>query len=134
MLRRTAQQTLAIVGGLTVAACLVQTTYAYRTALSGTEGGPRSVPVEGSLAGRDWVDRAVADGRAVVAIVPRGPRGPLEVPTRWWDAEFWNKRVSRMYIAPGGRARRPRSRRRHFRSIETRGGSRSRIRGLPTTS
>jgi hypothetical protein len=45
----------------------------------------------------DWIDRAV-EGRNSVALVP----SPRDAPTSWWDAEFWNKSVTRLLRVDGG--------------------------------
>ena len=50
----------------------------------------------------DWIDRAV-EGRGSVAIVP----SPHDGPTSWWDAEFWNKSVTRLIRVDGGRTNSP---------------------------
>jgi hypothetical protein len=50
----------------------------------------------------DWVDRVVPSG-ADVAIVPF-PSKPsfFENADLWWDTEFWNRSVSRAYVAGNG--------------------------------
>ena len=40
---------------------------------------------------RDWIDRAVREGRSV-ALVP----SPRDAPAPWWEAELWNKDVDRL--------------------------------------
>ena len=40
---------------------------------------------------RDWIDRAVREGRSV-ALVP----SPRDAPAQWWEAELWNKDVDRV--------------------------------------
>jgi hypothetical protein len=47
---------------------------------------------------RDWIDRAVPGGRSV-ALVP----SPLDSPTQWWEAEFWNRDVDRVLRVDHGR-------------------------------
>jgi hypothetical protein len=46
----------------------------------------------------DWIDQAVA-GRHRVALVP----SPHDAPTSWWDAEYWNKKTTRLLRVDGGR-------------------------------
>jgi len=46
---------------------------------------------------RDWIDRAVPDGRSV-ALVPGGQHGP----TAWWETELWNRQVARVLRVGGG--------------------------------
>jgi hypothetical protein len=46
----------------------------------------------------DWIDQAVA-GRHRVALVP----SPHDAPTSWWDAEYWNKKVTGLLRVDGGR-------------------------------
>ena len=87
---------MAVVGGLVALACFVQTDYKYRTALTGTAGGPAQIR-RGGFAGRNWVDEALGDEDAIVALLPK-PQPAFTLPRRWWDAEFWNKRIRRMYV------------------------------------
>lgn len=98
--RKTPRYALAVIGGLVALACFVQTVYTYRTALGGTAGGPAQIPTRGGFEGRNWVDEALDghDRDAVVALLPK-PQPAFTLPTRWWDAEFWNKRIRRMYVA-----------------------------------
>jgi hypothetical protein len=46
---------------------------------------------------RDWIDAAVPPG-STVGLVP----SPLEQSTYWWEAEFWNKDVTRVLRVDGG--------------------------------
>ena len=47
--------------------------------------------------GRDWIDRAVPDGRSV-ALVP----APRDSAAYWWEAELWNKQANRVLRVNGG--------------------------------
>ena len=47
--------------------------------------------------GRDWIDRAVPNGRSV-ALVP----APRDTAAYWWEAEFWNKQADRVLRINGG--------------------------------
>jgi hypothetical protein len=46
---------------------------------------------------RDWIDTAVPHGSSV-ALVP----SPLDTPSYWWEAEFWNKDVDRVLRVDDG--------------------------------
>ncbi len=46
---------------------------------------------------RNWIDEAV-DGDNSVALVP----SPHDGPTSWWDAEYWNTKVTRLLRVDGG--------------------------------
>jgi hypothetical protein len=50
----------------------------------------------------NWVDAAV-DGGNSVALLP----SPHDGPTTWWDAEYWNKKVTRLLRVDGGRTYSP---------------------------
>ena len=69
----------------------------HRLLTSNTVAG---MPVTGQPRARDWVDR-----------VTNGPVGLLAYPVSrdwglsaeaWWDAEFWNRRITRSYVGPNG--------------------------------
>jgi len=47
--------------------------------------------------GRDWIDRAVPDGRSV-ALVP----APRDTADYWWETELWNKQADRVLRVNGG--------------------------------
>ena len=47
---------------------------------------------------RDWIDRAVPTGSSVM-LVPGGTDGPVA----WWEAEFWNKDVTRQLQVDHGK-------------------------------
>ena len=62
----------------------------------------------GTLAGRDWVDRALPEGaRAAIVPVPitGSPIGLQAVAyfsqTLWFDQEFWNKDIDQAWVEPG---------------------------------
>lgn len=82
--------------------CVAETVYVLHKMTTGPNGA-RSVS-DGTLAGRDWIDRAVPDG-ASVAIIPvtvaAAPVAQDQVAyysqTLWWDTEFWNKSVDTAY-------------------------------------
>jgi hypothetical protein len=50
----------------------------------------------------DWIDKAV-DGPKAVALVP----SPHDAPTSSWDAEYWNKKATRLLRVDGGRTYSP---------------------------
>jgi hypothetical protein len=50
----------------------------------------------------DWVDTVVPTG-AEAAIVPFPVSTAWDTSAiRWWDVEFWNRRITRTYVAPDG--------------------------------
>lgn len=52
-------------------------------------------------AGRDWVDRAIpGDGDVAMLPIWVGD-SELEAQRVWWEAEFWNKRITRVFSSNG---------------------------------
>jgi len=97
--------TLAGVTALVLAYGIAETAYV----LNGVTGGPngeRSVS-SGTLAGRDWIDRAVPGERVALMPIPitGAPLGLGAIAyfsqTLWFDQEFWNKAVDQAYAWQG---------------------------------
>jgi hypothetical protein len=77
---------------------LASSAYDYQKALHPAAGantlGLSGRPTSG---GGDWIDRALPAG-AEAAIVPTIVGDVGTTRKAWWDAEFWNKAVTRMYV------------------------------------
>jgi hypothetical protein len=74
--------------------------YAYHRLL--TSNTPLGVPVTGKPRVRDWIDRVVPAGEHVGVIAYPISRDWGQSAIQWWDAEFWNNRVQRAFVAPEG--------------------------------
>jgi hypothetical protein len=104
------QVTFWVVSVAVLVFCIAETRYVFGRMVLGTGGGHS---ISGtSLAGRDWIDKALGD-RPSVALVPApitSLSGPAASPTAdflpgfertWWYAEAWNKTVDRAYSVNG---------------------------------
>ncbi len=92
----------AVVLGVTVfvfAYCGSTTGYAFERLLSSKAAS--GFPVTGQKRVRDWIDRA-ADGRAVALVAYPVSRDWGYSAVSWWDAEFWNKTITRAVVEPDG--------------------------------
>jgi hypothetical protein len=92
----------AVMLGVTVflfAYCGSATGYAFDRLLSSKAAS--GLPVTGQKRVRDWVDRA-AEGRTVALIAYPVSRDWGYSAVSWWDAEFWNKQITRAYVARDG--------------------------------
>jgi hypothetical protein len=74
--------------------------YAYHRLL--TSNTPLGVPVTGQPRVRDWVDHTVPAGERVGVLAYPISRDWGQSAIQWWDAEFWNNRVQRAFVAPDG--------------------------------
>jgi hypothetical protein len=50
----------------------------------------------------DWVDSVVPDGSSAALLAFPVSTAWDTTAIRWWDAEFWNERVDRAFVAPDG--------------------------------
>jgi Dolichyl-phosphate-mannose-protein mannosyltransferase len=92
-----------VVLGVTVvlfAFCASVTGYAFERLL--TSRTAAGLPVTGQSRVRDWVDRVEQGGTVGLVAYPIS-RDWGQSAIAWWDLEFWNKTVSRAYVAPNGR-------------------------------
>lgn len=85
---------LAVVGGLVLAFCVVETRYTLRE-VSETQAGASDEFVRQ----RNWIDRALPkDARAASVVASFGD--PVATTAVWWDTSFWNRAVERVYVLP----------------------------------
>jgi hypothetical protein len=83
----------ALATGIAVAAFgALQTVYVFEQAAVPATKRPSTIVIPQ----RDWIDAAVPD-EASVALVPN----PYLGPGFWWDVEFWNKTVERVFRIDG---------------------------------
>ena len=80
--------------------CGAETGYAFERLLSSNTAA--GLPVTGQDRVRDWVDRA-AEGRSVAVLAYPVSRDWGYSAVAWWEAEFWNKTVTRAVLGPNGR-------------------------------
>jgi hypothetical protein len=78
--------------------CATATGYVLDRGVANQVGG---LPTTERRAGwGDWIDRAV--GRETAVGLVASPAGdPYLTGRLWWDTEFWNASVDRVYVAPG---------------------------------
>jgi hypothetical protein len=79
--------------------CGSTTGYGFQRLLSSNTAA--GLPVTGKDRVRDWVDRA-AHGHAVAVVAYPIAREWGYSAIAWWDAEFWNKTVTRAFVTPDG--------------------------------
>jgi Dolichyl-phosphate-mannose-protein mannosyltransferase len=79
--------------------CGSATGYAFDRLLSSKAAS--GLPVTGQKRVRDWIDRA-AEGRTVALVAYPVSRDWGYSAVSWWDAEFWNKTITRAYVARDG--------------------------------
>ena len=84
--------------GAVLVFCVVATGHALDRGVDNQVGG---VPTTDGRAGwGDWIDRSVRSGASVgLVISPIG--NPYMSGRTWWDAEFWNASVDRVFVAEG---------------------------------
>jgi len=83
------------VGAALLLANTVQTGYTlHSTAVTQAGASPDFI------AGRNWLDRA-APGDQPVGAVLGTMIDPATTAAAWWDLDFWNKRIDRLYRLPG---------------------------------
>ena len=73
--------------------------YAFHRLL--TSNTPLGVPVTGQPRVRDWIDRVVPAGNPVALLAYPVSRDWGQSAIPWWDAEFWNNRVTAGVRRPG---------------------------------
>lgn len=84
--------------GAVLVFCCVATGYVLDRGVANQVGGLRTT--DGRAGWGDWIDRAVGRG-ASVGLVASPAGDPYLSGRLWWDAEFWNASVDRVYVAPG---------------------------------
>lgn len=103
--RRRPRPLLAAVTALVVAYGIAETAYVLKT-VTGGPNGPRAMS-GGTLAGRDWIDRAAPGAHVALMPIPitGAPIGLGAIPffsqTLWFDQEFWNRTVDQADAWPG---------------------------------
>jgi hypothetical protein len=90
--RAPAAPTVLAIGIAVAAFGALQTVYVFEQAAVPATKRPSTIVIPQ----RDWIDAAVAD-EASVALVPN----PYLGPGVWWDVEFWNKTVDRVFRIDG---------------------------------
>jgi hypothetical protein len=86
VLWRAPRYALATIGTAVALLGVVQALYVYERYADPAMTRPHKVALA-----RDWIDRAVPDGRSV-ALVP----APRDAADYWWEAELWNKQADRL--------------------------------------
>jgi hypothetical protein len=67
-----------------------------------TTNTPLGVPTTGKSRVRDWIDTVVPPGNAVALLAYPLSREWGQSAIQWWDAEFWNNRAQRAFVAHDG--------------------------------
>lgn len=68
-----------------------------------TTNTPLGVPTTGKDRVRNWVDTVIPPGHSVAVLAyPLSRDNWGQSAILWWDAEFWNNRADRAFVAPDG--------------------------------